>query len=400
MKISNNLIKYCFFVKAFLRLLLMTVCAMFWSYAYHTCPAAAEGNENSQIQSNASENSVNDHSVKDFFYLLHNKSEEIYDGNGHWGENKFGYKMLLRDSYWRLDVYGVLSEGNWPDSNIFRQRAKEIVQYLLQAQLEGGTGVFGIPADPHNPQQGKSIQKEIQRYPKCVRNGWIVQPEETFIPNLYYDHGYALVSLVRVYKRTHQASILEAIRRGADWILGKPYTLNVNYLSEVSKGLCYAYGVTGDKHYLAEALKMYKEVILPHQTNSGQWDDPHNGKLVYHGFIVSGLIALIKNLPPDHPDFTEINNSLTKALELMKQEDLNREFGPKEDATQTNAIAWLELSEYRRLTKRENQALDRLISFMLNDKEAINDSSGFTLQRYLYKDFIVGWYLEYRKQLK
>ena len=136
-----------------------------------------------------------------FLNLLHNLSENIYDGNGHWGENEFGYKMLLRDSYWRGDVYGRLSQTNHPKADLFEQRSNEVAAYLKQAQEEAGTGVFGIPADPNNPEFGVTIQQVIDTCPTCINNGWIIDLPDGNVPELYYDHGYSLVSISRTYIR-------------------------------------------------------------------------------------------------------------------------------------------------------------------------------------------------------
>ncbi len=69
----------------------------------------------------------------------------------------------------------------------------------------------------------------------------------------------------------------------------------MNYLSALSKGLSAANLATEDVRYLDTAIALHLNDIIPNQLAAGYWNDAHNQRLEYHGFIVSGLIALIRD---------------------------------------------------------------------------------------------------------
>jgi hypothetical protein len=334
-------------------------------------------------------------SMSEVFEEFHLQSESLYDGNGTWGHAKYGYRMALRDSYWRADVYGHLSTKAGRLSTTYGQRADAAIQYLLSAQQQGGSGVFGFPADVNNPEFGDVVRSVIDACPQCIHDTWVISLPGNKIAELYYDHGYALTAVARAYQRTGDAKLLAPIRRAADWIMGKPLTTNINYLSALSKGLCHAYAATQDVRYLHRAVQLHQEGILPGLAASGEALDAHNAKLEYHGFIVSGLIALRQSLPANHAFIAQLEPVLNLAVARMAQRNMTEDARYGVTWPGTNLLAWHELSMYRPLSAEEAAALRRVLSLTSGYLERIqSEQTGFRLQKALYSHFPLGLFVD------
>ena len=322
------------------------------------------------------------------FETLHSISEGLYDGNGSWG-SEFPYRMALRDSYWRADVYGELSGK----SNLYSARSLEVYLYLISIQAEAGHGVFGFPADVNNPEFGNSINKVITACKECISNGWVVSLPGEDIAELYYDHGYALTSLVKGYLRTNDSSYLSAIIEAANWALDKPLHKNINYLSALSKGLSYAYEATGDVRYLNRAIYLHDQGIFPNlSVENGGALDSHNQQLEYHGFIVSGIVALKRVLPNDHEFHKRVDQFMVLSLSHMQQRNVIEDGSYGVTWPGTNLLAWYELEQLRDLTEEELVARNRCIELINSYREFIVSESGFRLQKSLYSNFFIGLY--------
>lgn len=325
------------------------------------------------------------------FGYLHERSESIYDGDGAWGATSYGYRMALRDSYWRGEVYGHLAGWDVASATLYRKREREVVQFLLDAQRDGGTGVFGFPDDTANPEFGSIVRELRHRCPDCIRNGWVVSLPGDKVAELYYDHGYALTALARSYQRSRDDALVEPIRRAADWSLDKPSTANVNYLSALSKGLCHAYAVTKDARYLDRAVALHETGILPKLDASGQARDEHNARLEYHGFIVSGLIALRQVLPSGHRLAGPLDRALSASVARMAERDLSESAGYGVTWPGTNLLAWHELAALRPLVADEQAAVDRILALIGGYVARIrSESTPFRVQKALYTYFPAG----------
>lgn len=328
----------------------------------------------------------------DTFARLHAVSEAIYDGAGSWGSRLHGYRMPLRDVAWRAEVYAELAQrGNGPLVPIYRQRAIEAAEHLLAAQAQGGTGVFGFPADVQNPEFGAIVRSALRSCSSCASGGWIVMLPERHVSELYYDHGHALAALVRVHQLTGDAALLAAARRAADWALDKPLVANVNYLSSLSIGLSSAWRATGDARYLDKAVDLHRRGILPFIGHSGDAKDPHNAKLEYHGFIVSGLAALHAALPERHDYRDAIARALDATTARMAARGLQEPGAYGATWPGTNLAAWHRVASLRPLRPDEAQARDRaraLVRAALPRIEGERDA--FRLRKALYSYFAVG----------
>lgn len=327
----------------------------------------------------------------EIFESLHELSEDMYDGNGTWGVNQYASRMALRDSYWRADVYGILSNRGLPSSNVYGLRAEQVANYLKQVQSESGGDVFGFPADVDNPEFGETVAQTIEQCPECILNGWIITLPGDMVAELYYDHGYALTSVAREYIRTNDQQLLNVITAAADWALDKPLHSNLNYLSALSKGLSYAYEVTGEQAYLDRAVYLHEFGIIPNlSTENGGALDSHNQQLEYHGFIVSGLIALAQIIPEQHPFASEVNRAMELAINHMQQRNMEEPAPYEATWPGTNLFAWHELSQLRPLTTSETQARDQCVNLIKDYKSLIEQEMDFRLRKALYVNFFIG----------
>ena len=334
------------------------------------------------------DNAESEKSTLSVFDTFHTISEGMYNGDGSWGSG-YPYRMALRDAYWRADVYSKLSEV----ASVYDARSLEAYAYLQSAQLEGGSGVFGFPADTDNPEFGETVNRIVLECPECINGGWVISLPGSHIAELYYDHGYSLTSIAKGYIRTQDPSYVDSIVKAADWALDKPLHSNINYLSALSKGLSYAYKVTGDARYLNKAIYFHEQGIFPNlSSETGGALDAHNQQLEYHGFIVSGIIALKLVIPNNHDFSLEVDKYLTSSVLHMQQRDAveDGEYGSTWPGT--NLLAWHELENIRPLTMEESLVKGRCASLINNYEKFIVEESGFRLQKSLYSNFFIGLY--------
>lgn len=328
----------------------------------------------------------------DTFARLHAASEAIYDGAGSWGSRQHGYRMPLRDVAWRAEVYAELAQrGQGPLVPLYRQRAVEAAEYLLLAQRQGGTGVFGFPADVQNPEFGAIVRSALKSCYSCASGTWIVTLPERYVSELYYDHGHALAAVVRVHELSGDPALLAAIRRAADWALDKPLVANVNYLSSLSIGLSSAWRATGDARYLDKAVDLHRRGILPFIGHLGDAKDAHNARLEYHGFIVSGLAALHAALPEQHAYREVIVRALDATTARMAARGLQEPGAYGATWPGTNLAAWHRVAALRPLRSDEARARDRARALILAVLPRIQaERDGFRLRKALYSYFAVG----------
>lgn len=329
--------------------------------------------------------------IRAAFVQLHTLSEQLYDGNGSWGYAKTGYRMALRDSAWRAEVYGNIADI----SPLYHQRAIEAANYLVKAQQEGSSGVFGMPADLKNPEFGSRIQQVTQHCPNCIHNGWIISLPDKHMTELYYDHGFALSSLVNTYMRSGDTKWLTAIRQGADWAMGKAPTDNINYLSTLSKGLSLAASATGDQQYLERAVYLQQHYILPNLTVEGEARDKHNTRLEYHAFIVSGLVALRQSLPTTHTFSSKLDQALSATTARLTMRSLKDPATDKDSWPGAVLMAWHDIASLRSLTTSELQSLNRALTLASRQvRTATLSKNVFHKQKSLYINFSIGYFMQ------
>jgi hypothetical protein len=350
----------------------------------------------------AAETAARDATIDDaetFYDWLHdNQMEPLYDGPaaGTWGETLFGYKLVLRDIYWKIDSYGRMGTTPNPRIATFSARSQEGVNYLKQVQDDGGNGCWGIPDEPSMPEFGPAIQQvealdaaDPSQY--YIVNGWIVNLPAADISALYYDHGRSLTALCRHYLRTHDAALTGYITRGADWCLDKPGTDNVNYNSSIIEGLAYAYQVTGTTGYLDRAKYLTEHFVIPTRNADGSYYDSHNRMLRYHGFIISGLLALRNALPSGDPMIQTVDDHIRTSRKylLSRLHDCSRLFD--EDSIGICLRVYAEIADCADagngdpLTGHENEKIKFLIQKCIDAQSSISrESNNYYRQKALW----------------
>jgi len=322
--------------------------------------------------------------------LILSLSEELYKGDGSWGAG-YPYRMALRDSYWRADVYGELAEK----SDTYAIRSSEVYSYLVSTQNEGEVGVLSFPADVNNPEFGEIVSRVIAECPECINRGWVISLPGDDIAELYYDHGYALTSLAKGYLRTNNPIYLNSVKSAADWALDKPIIQNINYLSALAKGFAYAFRASGDIRYLNRAIYLHEQGIFQGMSlETGGALDSHNQKLEYHGFIVSGIVALKSALPANHEYHSKVDQFMTLSISHMQQRNLFESGNYGVTWPGINLLTWYELEQLRELTSDELMARNRCIELINSYKESIASENNFRLQKSLYSNFFIGLYEE------
>lgn len=331
------------------------------------------------------------------FTTLEALSERLYEGGGSWADRAAGYRSLLRSVYWRVDVYQALARSSRPQSEKarFATRAAQGVQFLLEAQTQGGNSVFGIPADPRLPEFGDDIQSLISICPACSVNGWVVRmPSPSQTPELYYDHGYSLSTIANYGLENPSSAILDAVHRGANWALTQPVTSNINYLSALAKGLARAYLLTRNTAYLSRAIELHRDYILPAQDAAGEWSDAHNDRLEYHSFIVSGMVALRSVLAGNESILPSLESALRLALTRMAVRN-QTETAPELRSTWMSASArtWWELSRLRRLSSDEISGWNACQKWMERDMGVftLHTPPSYANLKLMYLHFSLGY---------
>lgn len=336
---------------------------------------------------------------RDFFYTtLHGLSEQLYDGpaNGTWGEKTFGYKMALRDIYWRVEAYHFLGTTDPSSPGEYLQRRDEALAYLKSIQrIQGDKGVWGVPADDNNPEFGSLIQQIAAEHPDYFSNGFLVFLPGDEISQLYYDHGRTLTAFCKVYLDTQDAELLPFIERGANWILDKPAVDNVNYNSAVIEGLAFAYQVTQIPSYLDKAIDMTKGKVISQSNSNGSFGDSHNQEAWYHGFIVSGFVALKEALPTDHSFHTVLDLHLGNALDYLETvTDPGSPYAFQWPGI--NARVWSEVEDlsatgrWPTLNAHQMDAYANCLHQTMHGEIRLEDEAGFRLQKTLYHFIQIG----------
>jgi hypothetical protein len=326
------------------------------------------------------------------FQVLHEESEALYEGDGSWGDRRYGYRMPLRDAAWRADVYGAVRGV----SSLYERRAREAVGYLLKAQSEGGTGVFGFPADVNHPEFGDRVQQILAACATCAVNGWIVDAPGSAVSELYYDHGMALAAVARAYRRTPTASLRSSVAAAAEWAMDKPPVANINYLSTLAKGLSLASVALGDPRYVDRAWTLHQQYIFPGlDPATGQAVDAHNAQLEYHGFIVSGMATLWAALPAGDARRETLDAYLRSAVARMALRDRSEEGSYPATWPGTNAIAWREWGEIQAPSSTEEDARRATTDWLRSRTTSIQaESSAYRRRKALYSDFSLGFFTE------
>ena len=201
--------------------------------------------------------------VKERFHKVHEVSEEVYHGDGSWGERVLGpdYPPMYRNTAWRMIGYANALKAE--ENDLYRQRMEEGAAYLLKEQQDNGSYLWWCYETHGHPDTD----------------------------HLLYCSANPGVALLELYNLTDDERYLDASRRAADWAVGHQISPNNNYNSFSVWHLCELYKVTKEEKYLESAVHKNREGGFPRQEPNGAWAG-HNAWIFYHAIIIRGFVAV------------------------------------------------------------------------------------------------------------
>jgi len=231
------------------------------------------------------------------FEFFHEESEKIYNDDGSWGCGYCGAyggegHPLCRDTARR--VLGYIDAYHVTGREIYKQRAQEGLDYLVQEQLPDGQWKWW--------------------YGPGGRTGGTSSLYVTSIP---------AVALIEGYKLFNNQSYLNAARKACDYLRDYPQLVawNANYDLFAAWALATYYELTGEQSYLDRAISFALSGINTppsYQLPSGGWSDAHNQEIWYHGIITRGFVVLHSVMPEENPNYADIQEATYKAMNHLR----------------------------------------------------------------------------------
>ena len=185
--------------------------------------------------------------------------------------------------------------------------AREVGDYLLWTQRQGGAGVFPFPH--YVGGRGRAFESATRLYQraekdgtldKLLRNGWTI--DDLGDGGLQFDNGLCGVAILELYEATREPRYLQAVKEAADWAVRQPPVPNWNYNAFSVYLLAKAARATGETRYRESAKLKARLGVYPGQLTDGprrgRWADPHNARPSYHYILVRGIAALAAALTP------------------------------------------------------------------------------------------------------
>ena len=205
--------------------------------------------------------------------------------------------------------------------------ARSAADYLVESQQTANQGLFPFPdlqawGIPYaHSETFREIATRLGKLDEVLVDGWYIG--DLGEGGLQLDNGLAGVALLELYEATGEEKYLTSALQAADWAIETAIVPNWNYNSVSVHLLARAYGVTGDTRYLESAKKKAKIGVLPGQLQTGVhkgfWADPHNARLNYHYVLIRGIGALVAVMPPEDPNFPQVQAALASAVEAGNQ---------------------------------------------------------------------------------
>ena len=240
------------------------------------------------------------------FEVVHQYKEGYYNGDGSWGcgycgGEGGGNKPLIRVT--GLNVLGYISAYRATGIAIYKQRAQEGLDYLVQEQQPNGQWVWWYTLEGITTPNGESL----------------------------YVSGIPTAALCEGYKLFNNESYKNAAKKGADYLSSVLIHENANYDLFAAWGLGQYYEITGEQWYLNRAKEFALYAIFEQGTApgdgphagillpSGYWSDGHNGgEIWYKGICTRCLIVLLSVMPTSDPDYTKIEEAAYKTLNHLR----------------------------------------------------------------------------------
>jgi len=251
--------------------------------------------------------------LKEFFWKMHLKAEERYNGDGSWGKRTQwstggygpepdGYKPsnlgLLRHTSWNLLSY--ISAYKVDNKEIYLKRAREGLEYLLRNQCDASTpNLLGKNWPRFREYRWYSLNR---RWPftRSVEGAFPWRAFSDKVVTSPFETGVDGRAVAEGYKFFKDKRYLESSIKAAEWELHEPIHSNVNYNSLTIWHLVAHYEITGDEDILESAICRMEQGVISKQLENGAWLG-HNAWIWYHGFNARAMVELYRVLPKENP---------------------------------------------------------------------------------------------------
>lgn len=210
----------------------------------------------------------------------------------------------------------------------FRRRALDGLRYIRSVQAQ--SGAFGYPYDPARIDRlGKMATERVaegRRLGRTMTEGvWMIDDLDR--GDLQFDHGVSGLAMLAGFALTHEKEFLDSARRAGDWAMTRPLVPNWNYNAFSARLLARLYLATREPRYLEAARRKFELGVLPGQTETGRWLDPHNARTQYHAILATALADYVEVLAVARlPEEAAARRALERALDNLAAQ--TRAFGP------------------------------------------------------------------------
>jgi hypothetical protein len=205
------------------------------------------------------------------------------------------HSLLRHPAYVVLGGLAALNCGIG-DAREIQRETKARLEYLLAVQRPYGLFPF---ADLRGTSSkfGPLLENHYRIWPEDFDKGFVV--EDHLDGGLQFDNGVCAVTMTTAYETLKDERYLKAAKKACEWTLKRPIVVNWNYNAFSVWALARYVRTTGDKAFIAPAVERLRLGVLPGQTASGRWMDPHNARTVYHAIILRAMAELYGVLPTD-----------------------------------------------------------------------------------------------------
>ena len=223
--------------------------------------------------------------VEGYFRRLHQTCEKTYHGDGSWGpgtmddpagtfdetikESQTSHPLIRATGYC---VMGYLDAYRWRPDELYRQRAREGLEWLLREQEPDGAFRLWTRRD----------------------GGQVSHHGCLFVT------GIAGSALLKGFECLGDERLLAASERAAQWAAAWPVDANVNFNAFVIWHMADHYRVTQDPVLLDAIIYKTRQAMMSPQQPGGGWVG-HNSWTWYHGINLRAYATLYRALPAGHP---------------------------------------------------------------------------------------------------
>jgi hypothetical protein len=206
----------------------------------------------------------------------------------------------------------------------FRERALAGARFIRTCQTT--LGVFGYPYDPARTdrlgQQARKIVERGQQQGRTMVEGvWIIDDLDG--GDLQFDNGVCGLLMFEAHALTGDVAFLASAVRAVEWALTRPLVPNWNYNAFSARLLARAHLATKEPRFLDAARRKFELGVLPGQTETGRWFDPHNARTQYHAILCTALADYVELLAAiGAPELPRAREAATRALDNLAAQTL------------------------------------------------------------------------------